>query len=106
MGRIDHCRRLAKVGGPDGGRCDNAEGLGILGAKIVEPMNSPTGNTEGLPGPYGDRLAINGPGEDTLSPIDGLFIMVMAVSGGREAPGGGDTELEGGHAAVGGVACD
>ena len=56
-GRIEHRGRLVKILRTDGGGRDGAEGLHVLAAGVVEPVNGAARNAEGVPRPDVDPFA-------------------------------------------------
>jgi hypothetical protein len=104
--RVDHVGGLSQIQRTDGNWRDDAQRLCKLHPMVVEPVNGPAGNAEGLAGPDVDLLAVDGPGQDPVGPIDRLFIPVVAVSRGDKPLSAGDGELEGSDAPMGLVTGD
>jgi hypothetical protein len=64
---LDHRGRLAKILRPDRGGRDGTEGLHVLAADVVEPVNGAPRNAQGLPWPDVHPLAIHGPSQHGAS---------------------------------------
>src|SRR5919108_339260 len=73
-GRVDHRGRLAEILRTDRGGRDGTEGLHVLTAVVVEPVNGAARNAEGLPWPDVNSFAVHHPGQQALDPVDRLLV--------------------------------
>src|SRR6185503_13065180 len=99
--RVDHVSRFAEILRTDFGWRDHAKHLCVSASVIIEPVNRTARNAERLPRANIELFAIDGPGQRAFNAVNGLFVMVVAMRGSRQALSRRDADLKGCDAAMG-----
>src|SRR5205085_4888540 len=102
----DQLGSLAEILGTDRGWSDGTERLRVVAAVVVEPMNGAARNAEGLARTNVHAVSVDGPGQHALDPVNGLFVVIVAVRRSRQTLRRGNRELEDGDTAARVVSCD
>jgi hypothetical protein len=75
--------------------------LRIFRTEVIEAVYGPAWYAQRLAGSELDSLAVNGPGQHTLDPVQRLLISVVLMSGGGQLLPGWDRHFEYGDDTVG-----
>ena len=100
-GGIHHLAGFSEVRWTHDRRSDYRQLLRIFRTEVIEAVYGTAWYAQGLAGSELDSLAVNGPGQHTLDPVQRLLISVVLVGGGGQLLPGRDRHFEDGDATVG-----
>src|SRR5262249_25918814 len=92
--RLHHRSDFLEVQRTDRRRRDDTQRFGVLVAVVVEAVHGAARDAQGLSGSDIERLAVDGPRDHALEPVDRLCVVVVAVRGGHQTLRARYRELE------------